>query len=103
MTAPSLSGVAAESERKAAHVAAVAAEPDDAAKAAATQTAMQEHYARAITCWCECSGAAAVANQFMMREDLVDSGVLDTWQTQLEAKGYEVERTGQAFKIKLSP
>lgn len=103
MSAPSLSDVVAETARKSAHDTAVSAEPDAATKAAAAQTAMQEHYARAIKCWCECSGSAAATSEFMLREDSIDSAVLDTWQSQLEAKGYVIERTGQVFKVKLTP
>lgn len=100
----SLSDVVDEATRKAAQTAAAAAAPDAAAQAAAAQTALQEHFCRAIKGWCACTqdDSGAVETEFRLRESLIDAAVLTTWEGELQAKGYVVTRADGFFVVSLS-
>ena len=84
----SLTGITAETVRKSAFTAAVAAAPIPAEETAAAQTAIQEHYSRALK-----AGTAATESDFKMRESLIDSSVLTTWTTELTTAGYVVSNS----------
>ena len=89
----SLTGITAETVRKSAFTAAVAAAPIPAEETAAAQTAIQEHYSRALKAWAAQTGTAATERDFKMRESLIDSSVLTTWTTELTTAGYVVSNS----------
>ena len=97
----SLSGIIPEVTRKAEHAAAVAA-ADPTAEAAAAQVSIQEHYCRLIMAWTAKVSAdpGAQEDECKFLESLItDAGLLTTWQTDLEAAGYVVDRADDYFRI----
>ena len=75
------------------------------AQIAAEQTALQSHFQRRIIAWCDStsltSAESASGSLDLAINETITSSVLDTWQTDLQAKGYTVTRSGVSFKIEL--
>lgn len=75
------------------------------AQAAAQQTALQNHFSRRIIDWCNTtsldSPTSTEGTLSMPINTLITSSVLDTWQTDLQARGYTVTRSGDNFSITL--
>ena len=75
------------------------------AQAAAQQTALQNHFSRRIIDWCDAtnldSPTSAEGTLQLPINNLITSSVLDTWQTDLEGRGYTVTRSGDNFTLSL--
>lgn len=75
------------------------------AQAAAQQTALQNHFSRRIIDWCDASNlnspSAAEGTLSMPINNLITSSVLDTWESQLQGRGYTVTRSGENFTLTL--
>lgn len=100
--ATSFAGITTEAARKTAYAAAVAAAPSQATIDAAAQTNIQDHFCRALKSWAAQTGSDASEGNFKLRESLVDSAVLTTWTTELEAAGYVVTSADGFFTVSLS-
>jgi hypothetical protein len=74
-------------------------------QAAAQQTAMQNHFSRRIVDWCDATNldnpTSTEGTLVLPINNLVTSSVLDTWQSQLEGRGYTIARSGDSFEITL--
>ena len=75
------------------------------AEEAAKQAAYQQHWLKVIKAWCnltETDNPTATQSELALRiNTLIDSAVLDTWETDLTNLGYTVVRSGENFTVQL--
>ena len=75
------------------------------AEEAAKQAAYQQHWLKVIKAWCnltETNNPTATQSELTLRiNTLVDSAVLNTWETDLAALGYTVTRSGENFTVEI--
>lgn len=76
-----------------------------AAQAAAQQTALQNQWSNCIANWLDVTdplaeNAETVSMDFPINS-LIDSGVLDGWETDLTGRGYGVVRSGNMFTVSI--
>lgn len=103
-----LSTVPTATDRKNACDAAVAAQAQQSfidTQEAEKQSKYQAHYSRLIHKWCSESdpnnSATAQSELTLHINNVIDSSVLDGWETDLESRGYTVNRAGTLFVVRL--
>ncbi len=95
-----MAGIVTEAARKIEYAAAATAEPSQAAKAAAAQTALQEHYCRVFKSWAAAArtDAHVAEDSCSVSEALIDPKVLNAWEADLSEAGYAVTRAAGRFR-----